>query len=213
MLRAKFPAHARPTTQREVNVLLSLLQGRESHRRGVKNYHIVYNAWNPVARTLDLEEAITAFEQALRHGVSLHSQEKTYVHGPLVSLQDRNVLLLHSYTQEEWAQWARAWQLQGGQTPAANLTTVDPQAKCQVAWHPTPLQQEPTRLLLLEKAALKRPRWEPTTAAEATMEMLRRTPASRIRPAQTMAALASARTKSSHQQAPLRLARRSGSPA
>lgn len=189
-LRAKFPAHAQPAEQREVTVLLSFLQGRESQRQGVKNYHIVYNAWNRVARTLDLEEAVAAFEQELLYGVALHSQEKTYVSGPLVRFQEQSFLVLHSYSPDEWSEWTRAWKLQGGEVPAERLTTVDSRAECRMPWENTPRGLAPAQLLVLQKAGLKRPRWERLTAGAATLEMLRRTPAARLYPAQTISALA-----------------------
>lgn len=64
-LQSMLPAEAVPSDKGEVDLLMSLMVGKSSSRPGVKNFHLVYMAWQRMARTLNLEEALRSYDQAL----------------------------------------------------------------------------------------------------------------------------------------------------
>ena len=65
VLQSMLPPDATPSDQGDVDLLMSLLVGKKPSRPGVKNYHLVYMAWQRMARTLDLPEALDRFQQVL----------------------------------------------------------------------------------------------------------------------------------------------------
>lgn len=93
-LRAFFPAQSQASQRREVEVLLSFLKGGQTARKGVVNYHLVYDAWNRAARTQDLNEALHAFRSTLHTRLALMSQDKVYVNASVLRWQGRGVVLL-----------------------------------------------------------------------------------------------------------------------
>lgn len=93
-LREIFPPQAQDDEAREVDVLLSFLEGKETGRKGVKNYHLVYDAWNRVARTMDFDEAMEALRASLEWNWHTHSKEKIYFDADVLTWQDRAVLVV-----------------------------------------------------------------------------------------------------------------------
>lgn len=93
-LRTCFPPQSQPGERREVEVLLSFLKGGQTARKGVVNYHLVYDAWNRTARTQDLAEAMDAFRATLHTRLALMSQDKVYVNASLLKWQGRGLVLL-----------------------------------------------------------------------------------------------------------------------
>ncbi|MBX3172393.1 MAG: hypothetical protein KF760_33625 [Candidatus Eremiobacteraeota bacterium] len=93
-LRAFFPPQSQASERREVQVLLSFLKGGKTARKGVVNYHLVYDAWNRAARTQDLREAMDAFRDTLHTRLALMSQDKVYVHASVLKWQGRGLVLL-----------------------------------------------------------------------------------------------------------------------
>ena len=93
LLKTTFPQHAKDVTVKEVDVLLSFLQGGEADRPGVKNYHIVYDAWNRVARTLSFDEALEAFKVGILTNIRGLSTERTYLNASVVLWQDQAIVV------------------------------------------------------------------------------------------------------------------------
>jgi len=93
-LRSYFPAHARSSDRREVEVLLSLIKGGATARKGVLNYHLVYDAWDRLVRTHDLEVALKVFTQTISSRVATWSHEKLYVLGSVFTWNDQALMLL-----------------------------------------------------------------------------------------------------------------------
>lgn len=93
-LREFFPSSARPAEGVEVDLLLSFRYGGTTNRKGVTNYHLVYDAWNQVARSLDLESALGAFQESLQGHLYRLSPEKLYFDGSLLHWLDRQCLVV-----------------------------------------------------------------------------------------------------------------------
>lgn len=93
-LLEEVPSHAKLSKILEVDVLLSFLRGGESRRRGSANYHLVYDGWTRVARTLDLAEALDAFRSSLEINRLTNSADELYVDCPVLDWKGRSVLLL-----------------------------------------------------------------------------------------------------------------------
>lgn len=62
-LKSLLQTEGTPSEEREVGWLVSFRVGQDSSRKGTKNYHIVYQNWTRMARTLDLDEALLAFQR------------------------------------------------------------------------------------------------------------------------------------------------------
>ncbi len=92
ILQAALPPDSVPCQGRDCDLLLSVLQGGEAGR-GRKNYHIVYNGWERVARTHDWDEALEAFRATLHAYRALLAQEHTLVNCLQVELGGRQVLV------------------------------------------------------------------------------------------------------------------------
>lgn len=93
-LCCRLPAQALPKENRQVPILLSLWEGPPATRPGVRNYHLVYNGWQRVARTLDLEEAMQAFEREFWRAIRAQSRLQTYLEARVVERGDQSLLLL-----------------------------------------------------------------------------------------------------------------------
>ena len=93
-LRAFFPPQSQPVERREVQVLLSFLKGGQTSRKGVVNYHLVYDGWNRTARTHDLREAMELFRATLQNRLALMSQERIYLQASVLTWRGGGLLLL-----------------------------------------------------------------------------------------------------------------------
>ncbi len=99
LLKTTFPQHAKDVTVKEVDVLLSFLQGGETDRPGVKNYHIVYDAWNRVARSMNFDEAMEAFKLGILTNIRERSTERTYLNASVVLWHDHAIVVAGESTQ------------------------------------------------------------------------------------------------------------------
>jgi len=95
-LRACFPSPSQPAERREVEVLFSFLKGGQTARKGVVNYHLVYDAWNRAARTQDLGEAMDSFRTSLQNRLALMSQRKIYARASVLKWRGGGIVLLEA---------------------------------------------------------------------------------------------------------------------
>lgn len=100
-LRSFVPREASPTDQADVDILLSLLVGEESRRRGIRNLHIVYDAWVRQVRTQDLEEALSVVKSTLRLRLATFTTQSLFVSATLMSWKDRGVVILGGSSQRD----------------------------------------------------------------------------------------------------------------
>jgi hypothetical protein len=75
-LQTALPADALPCQERESDLLLSVIRGGEAGK-GRRNYHLVYDHWNRVARTMDWAGAMAAFRNSLDQSRAFLAQEHT----------------------------------------------------------------------------------------------------------------------------------------
>ncbi len=92
-LKSYFPESAVEVESEKAVVLYSFLFGKPTSRSGAKNYHILYDGWNRMARTLDLEEAVLRFRILLQQ-VILSLQGVTFLEGAVVGSESGAVLLV-----------------------------------------------------------------------------------------------------------------------
>lgn len=64
--RAELPFWCELCPETEVEQLLSVKVGAEPKRKGIKNYHLLYDSWTRIARTLDREDFWKAVLHSLR---------------------------------------------------------------------------------------------------------------------------------------------------
>ena len=95
-LRACFPSRSQPSARREVEVLFSFLKGGQTARKGVVNYHLVYDAWNRAARTQDLGEAMNTFRTNLHNRLALMSQDIIYARASVLKWRGGGIVLLEA---------------------------------------------------------------------------------------------------------------------
>jgi hypothetical protein len=100
LMQAALPADAVPCEERESDILLSVIQGGEAGK-GRKNYHIVYNGWDRVARTLEWDEAITAFKESLDGYMAFMAKDHTLLNCLQTDLQGRAVMICPSPSTRE----------------------------------------------------------------------------------------------------------------
>ena len=95
-LKSLIPPHATPSDQQAVRLLVSLRVGKPSKQKGVKNYHLVYHAWDRVVRTLDLEEALATFEETLRTKAATYAASSIFLAGSLYQNGSEGVIFCGS---------------------------------------------------------------------------------------------------------------------
>ncbi|MBS2034802.1 hypothetical protein JST97_07435 [bacterium] len=164
-LRERVPS-GRPWERREVDFLVSFLRGRESERKGVRHYHVVYWDWNRVARTFDLEEALEVFGQVAGSAKLLYAVHKTYLSADLLDWAGRRVLVLGPAGLR--ARLRDAVAAQGVSVLLKDEVGLDPMGKLSCSRDLDFVPVEAKDLLVLE--AGRRPRLAPLTAGEATMK-------------------------------------------
>ena len=95
-LRQLLPDWSEHSDARRVDVLLSFLKGRQSDRKGVRHYHVVYSHWTRIVRVMELEYAKSAFATSLIEGVAENACDSLYLIGEAVSLGKSAVLVAGS---------------------------------------------------------------------------------------------------------------------
>lgn len=87
------PLRAERSEVREVDFLVSVLRGKAGPRKGVRHFHLVYDAWIRVLRTLDWEEVAPACQETLLRNLAVYSQQFLYIRGSLYEFHGRAVLV------------------------------------------------------------------------------------------------------------------------
>jgi hypothetical protein len=100
LMQAALPSDAVLCEERESDLLMSMIQGGDAGK-GRKNYHIVYNGWDRVARTMDWDEAITAFKESLNHYMAMMAHEHTLLSCLQTDLHGRSVMICPSPSTRE----------------------------------------------------------------------------------------------------------------
>src|SRR5690349_14718785 len=70
------PPHCRPLRSSVISVLYSLRVAPPSPRPGVRNYHLLYGFEQKVARTMDFQALLNAFETDLKVYIALRSPKR-----------------------------------------------------------------------------------------------------------------------------------------
>jgi hypothetical protein len=79
-----------------VELLLSIWKGAESQRRGVKHFHLVYEAWFRRSRTMDWRQALAVFEGILQDQMAQRAQDRTYFEGSSIECGGQRAMVLGS---------------------------------------------------------------------------------------------------------------------
>src|SRR5438105_4028110 len=93
MLAALIPSSWKPTTEREVNLLYSVLLGGDGPRPGIRRYHLLYRGSLRLARTMDREELLRVFESDLRLTVAEFARRRVFVHAGVVGWRGQAIVL------------------------------------------------------------------------------------------------------------------------
>ena len=186
-LKALFPAHATDDDTKEVEILLSFMEGGETGRKGTLNYHLVYDAWNRVARTLEFDEAIAAFESTIKARVATLSKEKTYLDAAVVAWGDRAVMVVGETEQRQ--ELVDAMVAQGG-TSYCGQAVLDENQRLESCGASAGPSLAPALAVFAEKAESKKPRQVKLTPARTALELFRHARAARFLPQKTLSTLA-----------------------
>jgi len=89
----RLPAGWKPAPSPVVDHLYSIWMGGEGPRTHVRRYHLVYSDGMQVARTLDPEEALEAFESAQHFYVAEAARNRLFVHAGVVGWRDRAIVI------------------------------------------------------------------------------------------------------------------------
>jgi len=186
-LKGLLPPALKIVETREVDVLLSFLCAKDSQRRGVQHYNLVYDGWNRIARTRDVDEALKVFSAASRAQLATFAQDSIFVVGEVVGLKGRAVILLDEKGDKSLS-LADALCLQGADRYSNGLVQID-LAGCVRGFE---MREDET----LEPALILQPgkegrTWRPVvlTQAEAVMAMFGRAPGAAFHPKRTLEAL------------------------
>lgn len=155
----------------QVDVLFSLKVGGETKRRGVRNFHMLYDGWTSVARSHDLQEALDAFTQAFPDRVAMMSP-RILVQARWLELGGRTVLVSGGAA----ASAGDALVKNGAVMVTQDLVPLDEQAA-------------PAMALILEPGRGKSFRPKTLSPGQAALALLQRAPAFRFRPEQVLTTL------------------------
>ena len=87
------PPECAQSNAREVDVLLSVMVGGIGGRRGVKTFHLVYDGWTRIVRTLDRDLAMKLLQYAVRLKLSSQCRTETQIRGTYLEWKGKGVLL------------------------------------------------------------------------------------------------------------------------
>ena len=83
------------TDDQDVASLFSVKVGGQKEKRGQRDFHLVYQDWNRVARTHDLEEALQTFKMLALDGVHGENPKIQIIYpAALVELDGKNTVLM-----------------------------------------------------------------------------------------------------------------------
>ena len=99
-LQRMFPSGMPQSGEKEVDFLLSLLVGTESKRKGVRNLHVLYDAWSPISRHECLEEALLAFDVAVRRYLAPTGKESVFLRADALQWKGKAIVVCREDSQE-----------------------------------------------------------------------------------------------------------------
>jgi hypothetical protein len=166
-LRESVP-QGKPWANRKVDILLSFLKAKESDRKGVRHYHVVYQDWDRVARTFDLEEALNVFSLTAQLAKLQNSIHKVYIASDLIEWRGLRILLVGQLEAREPVK--EALRQRGAGVLIAHAVGLDRQDKlaCAVTPEFEPVQAD---VILLVEPGTRR-KFVKLTAAEAALQLL-----------------------------------------
>jgi hypothetical protein len=83
----------KPSTVSTVDRLYSLIAGGEGSRPGVRRFSLIYSNARRVARSVDLDEVLDAFESDLQLHVAEQAPKKVFVHAGVVGWQGQAIVI------------------------------------------------------------------------------------------------------------------------
>jgi hypothetical protein len=81
------------STRSRVIHMFSLRFAGAADRPGTRHFHLVYYGAGRQARTLDLEEALDAFEGSLHHAIASWGKQRLFVHAGVVGWRGKAIVL------------------------------------------------------------------------------------------------------------------------
>ncbi|MGE0488666.1 MAG: hypothetical protein AB7S38_05595 [Vulcanimicrobiota bacterium] len=188
-LRSMLPKGCKPSDAREVDVLLSLIEGKSARRKGVKNYHIVYDAWSRIARTMDFDEALATFESGLRLRLATHCPERLFLSCPVVSWKGKAVFILGE-TGSGVSTLIDALVEAGGEVFSKEFALIDSEGMVCSFDRPERSPIEPGMILLPRYEEGRHFRPGKLTAGKAALELFVKVPSAQLNPARALGRLA-----------------------
>ncbi len=167
-LKDLMPKGGVPWPQRKVDILLSFLKAKESDRKGVRHYHVVYQDWDRVARTFELDDALNIFARSAQLAKLQNSIQKVYFAGDLLDWEGRRLVIAGPLEARE--QLKPTLVEHGGRVLIEHVIGLDLNGGlgCAVAPDFKPVSAD---LILLVEAGARRT-LSPLTPAEAALQLL-----------------------------------------
>jgi hypothetical protein len=92
-VRAHLPPGWRPAATQVVDTLYSLVSGGGSDNTRVRRFHLLYVGAGRLARTMDVEELLDAFESDVHFRVALTARRYIFVHAGVVGWHGRAIVM------------------------------------------------------------------------------------------------------------------------
>ncbi len=172
-LRGLLPAWHQPSSERAVDVLLSFLVGRQSQHAGVRHYHLVYLHWNRVARTMELDEALQAFQDTVLPEVAARAREPLYLQGNVVQIDGKPLLVVGDPGATEPVVEALAQQGRRLMPPGQQYVAVTESTQIRTSGGEV---FTPKIMLLVDPASRRRLKPEAVTAGASVLHLMRHAP-------------------------------------
>jgi hypothetical protein len=90
---ARLPPGCRPLSSSSVDRLYSLVAGGDGPRPGTRRYSLLYGGSARLARSMDLDEVLTAFEADVQMYVAEFARRRLFVHAGVVGWHGRAILI------------------------------------------------------------------------------------------------------------------------
>ena len=92
-LRDRLPSPWRPAGSAVVDELYSLVVGGKTSQPNIRRFNLAYVGAMPLARTLDLDEALDLIESDLHLRIAERAHGRVFVHAGVVAWRDRAVVI------------------------------------------------------------------------------------------------------------------------
>ena len=171
-LQRMFPSGMPQSGEKEVDFLLSLLVGEESKRKGVRNLHILYDGWSPAFRHECLEEALLAFDVAVRRYLVPTSKESTFLRADALRWNDKAIVVCGQDAREV-ATFSERLVVQGASHFSRGLTEISQEGQIKSFLDPELQPLGPGHILVLsaESANISPSPISPGSAAMAMLAL------------------------------------------